>query len=422
MIDEHVADAGTLDFCDPALYDDPWETYRWLRRSSPLHRDETNGLWVVSRHEDVSYVSRHPETYCSSRGVRPQLDVPLSLICEDDPEHTRQRRMINRGFTPRRVRELAPHIRELSNQLIDEIASRGEIDFVEDFAIHVPLIVICELMGLDPATRMRMYPWSDAMMAGDGHTEADDPVLFAAAEAFAEYNAMCAELIAKRRVDPRDDLISVLTQRFDEGDLGKDEFTDLHGQPLGAPMGDDELNLFLAVLLIAGNETTRNAISGGMLALSRFPSERQRLIEHLDDDAFVDLAVEELIRWTSPVIGFTRTVTTPHSYRGEQLEAGDRVLMLYQSANRDEDVFDRADELILDREPNLHVAFGVGPHFCLGANLARLEVKTVFQELLRRLPDIAVPEGAERTRGASSLVIALQHMPATFTPPVSRSG
>ena len=405
-----------LDFCDPALYNDPWETYRWLRANAPLHRDESNGLWVISKHEDVFHISREPETYCSGQGVRPKGDAPLSLICEDDPEHTRQRRMINRGFTPRRVRDLAPHIRELSNQLIDEIADRGNIDFVEELAIHVPLIVICELMGLDPAARMNMYRWSDDMMAGDGRTEADDPVLVAAAEAFLAYSQVCAELITDRRANPRDDLISVLTQKFDDGDLGGEEFTSLSGDPVGDAMGDDELNLFLTVLLIAGNETTRNAISGGMLALSLFPEERQRLVEHIDDEHFVDLAVDELLRWTSPVISFTRTVTRTHTYRGVDLEQGDRVLLLYQSANRDENTFERPDELVLDRDPNPHLAFGIGPHFCLGANLARLEVKTVFQELFRRLPDIRVPAGSGRTRADSTLVIALQHLPAVFTP------
>jgi cytochrome P450 len=311
-----------------------------------------------------------------------------------------------------------PHIRELSNQLIDEIEKRGEIDFVEDFAIHVPLIVISELLGLDPATRMKMYKWSDAMMASEGASGPDDPILVESANAFVEYSTTCADLIAERRREPRDDLISILTQKFDEGELGQEEFTTFSGEPIGEdPLGDDELNLFLTVLVVAGNETTRNAITGGMMALSLFPGERQRLVEHLDDEHFVDLAVDELIRWSSPVIGFTRTVTQDHEYRGEQLHDGDRILMLYQSANRDEDVFERADEIILDREPNPHLAFGIGTHYCLGANLARLEVKTVFQELFRRLPDIRVPEGGHRTRTPNSLVISLAHLPAVFTPP-----
>ncbi len=411
-----VSARAPIDSCDPALYDDPWETYRWLRTNAPVYRDEKNGVWVISRYQDVFDISRDPELYCSSQGVRPKLDVPLSLISEDDPEHTRQRRMINRGFTPRRVRELMPHVRELSNQLIDEIEARGEVDFVEDVAIHVPLIVISELMGLDPDTRMKMYRWSDDMMAGDGR-DPDDPVLERAAVAFVEYSAMCAELIAERRARPTDDLISLLTQRFDTGDLGKEDGFTFEGEALeGEPMADDELNLFLTVLVIAGNETTRNAITGGMLGLSLFPDERQRLLDNLDDEAFVDLAVDELIRWTSPVISFTRTVTRPHELHGETLHEGDKVLLLYQSANRDETVFERADELVLDRNPNPHLAFGIGPHYCLGANLARLEVKVVFQELFRRLPDLRVPAGGRRTRSDSTLVIGLQHLPASFTP------
>ena len=155
---EAVSEQRVIDVCDPALYDDPWETYRWLRENAPLYRDETNDLWVVSKYRDVFDISRAPDLYCSGNGVRPKLDAPLSLIAVDDPEHTRQRRMINRGFTPRRVAELTPRIRALSNELIDEIAARGEIDFVEDMAIHVPLIVIAELMGLDPQTRLNDVP------------------------------------------------------------------------------------------------------------------------------------------------------------------------------------------------------------------------------------------------------------------------
>jgi len=259
------------------------------------------------------------------------------------------------------------------------------------------------------------------MMAGDGHSEADDPVLIRAAEAFIEYSTMCAELIAARRAAPRDDLISVLTQRFDDGDLGRGPRDGDGEVAADEPLADDELNLFLTVLVIAGNETTRNAITGAMVALSAFPDERQRLVERLDDEVFVDLAVDELIRWVTPVISFIRTVTRAHRFRGVDLAEGDRVLLLYQSANRDESVFERPDELVLDRDPNPHLAFGIGPHFCLGANLARLEVKTVLQELFRRLPDARVPAGSHRTRSESTLVIGLQHLPVVFTPEVPAS-
>ncbi|MEZ5323007.1 MAG: cytochrome P450 [Microthrixaceae bacterium] len=319
---------------------------------------------------------------------------------------------------------MMPHIREIANELLDAIAEKGHVDFVEQFAIHVPLIIICELMGLDPEQRLKMYRWSDDMMAGDGHVEADDPVLLAAAEAFGEFATMCLELIAERRADPKTDIISILTQAYDDGGLarehekiyqGVDEETAAMLREKNS-LNDDELLAFLAVLMVAGNETTRNAITGGLLALSRYPDQKKILLDNLDVDDFMDLAVDELIRYVTPVLGFVRTVTRDHTYRNTDLKEGDRILMLYASANRDDRVFDSPDELNFARDVNPHLAFGIGPHFCLGANLARAEVKLVFQELLRRLPDITVPEGFAVPRGQSSLVLALQHMDADFTP------
>jgi cytochrome P450 family 142 subfamily A polypeptide 1 len=418
-----TVDLDAVDFCDPHTFDDPWDTYRALRALDHLHYDRANDLYVTARHEDVFHISRDPETYCNRFGVRPRIAGDMSIITLDGEEHIRQRRLINQGFTPRRVRELIPHVRQLTNETIDAIAAKGQVDFVEDFAIHVPLIIICELLGLDPEQRLRMYHWSDAMMAGDGHVEADDPKLLAAAEAFGEYAGMCIELIAERRENPTDDLISILTQAFDAGELAK-EHKALQGvteeelarrTEAGQRLNDDELLAFLTVLLVAGNETTRNAISGGLLALSRFPDQKQLMLEHLWDDDFMATATDEIVRYVSPVLGFIRTVTRDHTYRNTTLREGDRILMLYGGANRDERVFDRPDELDLTRDPNPHLGFGIGPHFCLGANLARMEITTVFQELLSRLPDITVPDGVVPKRAESSLVLALEDIPATFT-------
>jgi cytochrome P450 family 142 subfamily A polypeptide 1 len=417
-------DLDTIDFCDPRTYDDPWAVYRAVRDLGHLHYDARNDLYVAGRHEDVFTISRDNELYCSRFGVRPKIAGDMSIITLDGDEHVRTRRLINAGFTPRRVRELMPHVRQMTNDVIDEIIELGHIDFVEQFAIHVPLIIICELMGLNPEQRMKMYRWSDDMMAGDGHVEADDPVLHAAAEAFGEFAGMCLELIAERRTDPQADLISVLTQAFDDGALTKEHnaYQGIDDDALArmkersGGLNDDELLGFLAVLLVAGNETTRNAISGGMLALSQFPEQKRLLLDNLDIDDFMDRAVDELIRYVSPVLNFIRTVTTDHEYGGVQLKEGDRVLLLYPSANRDDRVFDDPDELILTRDPNPHLAFGIGAHFCLGANLARMEVKLVFQELLTRMPDIRIDDDAPFSRGNSSLVLALQHLPATFTP------
>jgi len=411
----------TIDINDGRFYDDPWEGYAWLRANAPVYWDAKNELWVISRHEDVAYVSRTPARYCSKFGVRPKVAAPMSIISMDDPEHTQQRRLINKGFTPAQVRRLAPHVREITNSIIDEIQARGEVVFVADFAIHVPLIVIAELMGLDPVGREGLYEWSDKMMAGDGHTDPDDPVLHAAAEAFGDYVTYLLPIIEARRVEPREDLISILTGAYDAGvlEVGEDGGVVADGLVGGLAgldgdgLTSDELLMFLCVLVVAGNETTRNAITGGLKAFSDFPEQKQRL---LDDLSLMDSAVEEIVRFVSPVISFTRTVTEDHDFHGQELKEGDKVLLLYQSANRDETVFEAPDEFRLDRNPNPHLGFGIGPHFCLGANLARLEIKIVFEELFRRLRDIRVKPGAEVTRGDNALVLAIEHLPAVFTP------
>ncbi|MFV0318676.1 MAG: cytochrome P450, partial [Microthrixaceae bacterium] len=423
-IDE--AGFASADFTDPHTFDDPWALYEWLRNLEHLHFDEVNKLYIAPRHEDVFHVSRETEFYVSGEGVRPAVAGDMSIITLDGPEHVAQRRLINQGFTPRQVRQMVPHMRELANQIIDEIAERGEIDFVEDFAMHVPLIIICELMGLDPEKRKAMYRWSDDMMAGDGHVDAGNPYLERAAEAFGEYVTMCIELIAQRRAEAAagkegEDLISVLTRAFDAGELAKDhvaasgvdEETYARLQAEHDQLDDNDLLAFLAVLLVAGNETTRNAISGGLIALSENPAQRQALIDNIGNDEFMATAVDELIRYVTPVLGFVRTVTQDHTYRNTELKAGDRVLMLYASANRDDRAIERPDELDLSRASD-HMAFGIGPHFCLGANIARAEVRTVFEELFTRLPDISVPEGTAIARGGSTLVLSIEEVPANF--------
>jgi cholest-4-en-3-one 26-monooxygenase len=413
-----------IDILDPRLYDDPWEAYRWLRHNAPIWWDERNQLYVLSRHADVSHISRHQELYSAAQGVRPRVLAPMSIISMDDPEHTRQRRLVSKGLTPRTVRQLSDHIRDLCNQIIDEISARGTCDFVDDFAIHVPLIVIAELMGLDPDQRRQLYRWSDAMMAGDGHTDSDDPVLVRAAEAGGEFATMCVELVEQRRADgSTDDIIGILTQAYDEGALARPDGDKASPADVGGIEGieavaddrmtSDELIMFLILLVVAGNETTRNALAGGLVAFTRFPEQRRKLLERPE---LIDLAVEEIVRYVSPVISFMRTVTTDHTYRGVDFVSGDRVFLLYQSANRDEDVFDAPDEFRVDRDPNPHLAFGIGTHYCLGANLARAEIKVVFEELFRRLRDIRAVDPDTLERGDSTLVLALIRLPAVFTP------
>ncbi len=410
------------DALDPTLYvrGVAHDVFRWMRENDPVHRDERNGLWVVSKYEDVSYVERQPELFCSGKGVRPKgggADA-LSIVSMDDPEHARQRRLISRGFTGARITQLVDHIRELARGLIDDVAERGECDFVDDIAKQLPLIVIAEMLGLGIDDRERLAHWSDTMMAGEG-AEADDPRQAAAGEAWAEYITYLVGLLEERRAQPRDDLISVLLSSADAGAISFDEEA-IHNRVREGGLGDgtlglgaDDLLAFLVLLLVAGNETTRNALSGGMLALSNFPEERAKLVGDL---GLVNSATEEVLRYVSPVISFSRTVTRDTELRGRALAAGDVLLNVYPSANRDADVFDDPDAFHVDRAPNLHLAFGTGPHFCLGANLARTEIRILLEELFTRLPDIHVPEGAGAERGANALVTTIRHLPVEFTP------
>ena len=410
------------DALDPTLYvrGVAHDLFRWMRENDPVHRDERNGIWVVSKYEDVSYVERQPELFSSAKGVRPKgggADA-LSIVSMDDPEHARQRRLVSRGFTGARITQLTDHIREVARGLVDGVAGRGECDFVDDIAKPLPLIVIAGMLGLAVDDRARLAHWSDTMMAGEG-AEADDPRQAAAGEAWAEYITYLVGLLEDRRAHPRDDLISVLLSSADAGEISFDEHA-LHSRVQAGGLADaslglgaDDLLAFLVLLLVAGNETTRNALSGGMLALSNFPAQRTKLV---DDLGLVNSATEEILRYVSPVISFSRTVTRDTELRGRALAAGDVLLNVYPSANRDADVFDDPDTFHVDRSPNLHLAFGTGPHFCLGANLARTEIRILLEELLTRLPDIHVPDGVDAERGANSLVTTIQHLPVEFTP------
>lgn len=411
--DTHATPPFPIDSADPRFYDDPWEAYRWLRANAPIWWDAKNELYLVAKHEDVSYFSRNQELYSAAQGVRPKVASPMSLISMDDPEHARLRRLVAKGFTPVMVRKLTEHMREIAIELIEEVSGRGEIEFVKDFAIHVPLIVIAELLGLDPATRMQLSEWSDGMFAGDGNIEPDSPELMRAVEAAGGLATALNEVIEKRRQDgTTDDIIGILTQAQDDGTLA----TDVAGMAEDgwrSELSSDELLMFLFILLGAGNETTRNAISGGLRAFTQFPGERERLIANPE---MIDTAAEEIVRFVTPVLTFMRTVTKDHNYKGIEFKAGDKVFFLYGSANRDEDVFEDPDTFMIDRSPNPHLGFGIGTHHCLGINLARNEIKVVFEELFARLSDIRVADPSTLDRADSTLVLAIERLPAVFTP------
>lgn len=392
-----------FDILDPHLYaGDPFPAYHWLRHNAPLYHDEKNQLWIVSKYEDVAYVSKNPRLFCSGQGVTPDSDTQISIVTMDDPRHSQLRGIVSRGFTPRMVSQLEPRIREVTIEAIDAVAEQGACDFVADIAVPIPLLVIAEMIGIRREDREAFWHWSDTMILAAGQ-QGNFDILAKAATAYIEYSTYLQGVFEERRRSPRNDLVSILIAAQDEGLLIADE----------GNVSADELLQFMTILLVAGNETTRNAMSGGMLALAENPEERARLQAHPE---LLPLAVEEIIRWVTPVVGFRRTVTRDTTLRGQPLAEGEKVLMLYQSANRDEDAFAEPNRFRVDRHPNEHLAFGIGTHFCLGANLARLELRIAFEELLRRLPDIDLARGAHGVYTPSVLVRSMASLPVAFTP------
>lgn len=406
-----VRPAIPYDVCDRLFYRDPWSAYQWLRENRPVGWDERNQLWVVATHREVSHVSRHPETFCSGQGVRPYQSFDLSLLALDGDKHFRQRQIVSRGFTPRIVSQLEDRIRRLTAALLDSFAGRDEVDFVDDLAAELPLQVIAELMGFPLGERHQLRKWSDDMMGGEGHTDESDPYLVAATTAAMEYVGYVSAIIEeRRRINDPDatDLISVLVRAEDAGLFEK----------VGETLDDSELLFFLVLLIVAGNETTRNAMSGGMVAFDHNPDEWQRFETAVRDNetTVIASATEEILRYVTPVLSFARTATTAADLGGQAIAAGEKVLLMYQSANRDPAVFADPDSFRIDRSPNPHLAFGIGPHFCLGANLARLEIRVVFEELAKRYPNVHVRPGTEASYPcANTLVHAIDHLPVRLT-------
>lgn len=382
-----------MNFLDVDFYcADPYDAYAWLRRHAPVWWDEANRFWVVTKHADVAYVSTHPELFCSGEGYRPNVPGDPSLISLDPPRHTRIRRLINKGFTPRTVATLEPRVRAIVTRTLDAIGARGACDVVEDVAMPLPMLVIAELLGYPQEDWRRLQHWSDDMNIGDASHPLDR--VLAAYEAFCAYHRPIA---AAKAVAPGDDLISKL----------------IHGEVDGQRLDEDDVLRTALLLLVGGNETTRNTVAGAVLALSRHPDQSQRL---RDDPGLLPPAIEEFLRWVTPIMNFRRTAVHDVELRGTRIRAGEQVVMLHASANRDEEVFPDGDRFDIGRDPNPHLAFGIGTHFCLGANLARLEIRVMFEELLRRLPDLHVPDDAAVTRYPSTFIRGWSSMPAVFTP------
>jgi cholest-4-en-3-one 26-monooxygenase len=382
----------------------PHDWFKRLRAEAPVYRhpapDGAGYVWVISRYADVVRLSKDPGLYSSAMGTNiwehAEEDLPAiqsMLVNMDPPQHVKYRRLVSPGFTPRIVSRLEPHIRELARQIVDRIAGKGECDFVREVAAELPLQVIAELMGVPADERQRIFDWSNRLIGFDDpefqQSRADGKA--AAAELWLYAHKMAVE----RRGTQREDLVSVL----------------VNGSVDGESLSDLELNNFVLLLAVAGNETTRNLISGGMLTLIQHPEQRERL---LADRSLLEPAVEEMLRWVTPVNHFRRTVTRDHELHGQLLRKGDRVTLWYPSANRDEAVFQDPDRFDVARQPNDHLAFGMGEHFCMGANLARLEITIMFEELLNRLPDVRLAGTPIRLR--SNFINGIKQMPVRYTP------
>jgi cytochrome P450 family 142 subfamily A polypeptide 1 len=390
------------------------ERMRWLRHNDPVRWSEPDGLWLISKFEDVAFISKNQGLFTSEKGVRPGNDAKLGLIDEGEPRHAQLRALINKGFTPRMVTKLEHTFRYLTKKAIDAVAPVGECDFVKSISVPLPLWLIAAMIGIPEEDYERFHEWSDRMVAADGNFDKPD-VTARAVAAYMEYAAYVTRIIEDRRREPKDDLVSILTGAKDQGLLQShiDESRDQLRQVEGADveLANDELIMLLVVLLVAGNETTRNGISGGMQLLIENPGERDKLIA---DPGLIRGAVEEMVRLVSPVHCFSRTVTRDTELRGRALKEGQRVLLLYPSANRDEDVFPDADAFRVERNPH-HLGFGIGSHYCMGANLARMEMRVVFEEILRRLPDMEYAGDGPVIR-PSALVRTCEEMQVRYTP------
>ena len=386
----------------------PGVPHAWLahlRRHDPVHwQDEAGGpgFWAVTKYHDCVTVNRDYERFSSAaRGTMP-FEMPdediaqqgLMMLNMDPPLHTRYRRLVNKGFTPRIVRDLEQSIHDATDAIIDQVIEKGEADFVTDISAELPLQVIAELLGVPADDRHRMFEWSNRMVGNE------DPEYQLEAEmalhAAMELYAYAAELFARKRIDPHADLMSVLTTVEVEGEQ----------------LSEMELELFFLLLTVAGNETTRNLMSGAMHAFFQHPEQWERL---LADRTLLPTAVDEMLRFVSPVMNFRRTAMGDATLSGTEIKEGDKVVFFHASANRDEDVFEDPDTFDLGRSPNPHIAFGGGgPHFCLGTNLARMEIRVMYEHLLDRMPDIRQDGDVKRLQ--SQFINGVKHLPVAFTP------
>jgi len=375
---------------------DPFPAFAWMREHAPAYFDETSGVWGITRYADIKEISKDPDTFSNAGGIRPDNDALPMMIDTDAPEHVRRRRLVSEGFTPGRIRESEEGIRSICDAIIDRVCEVGSADFVREIAAPLPMIVIGNMLGVAPEDRDDLLRWSDDMLKSLGSPDpgAIDRAALAAME-YAEYITAVTE--QRRRDQQSDDLIGTLVHAEIEGDR----------------LDQESLIYESLLILIGGDETTRHVISGGMYELLRHPEQLRSLA---GDRSLMPSAVEEMLRWVTPIKNMARQMTRDVELHGQTLRQGEKLLLLYPSANRDERVFDRPEEFDISRTPNDHMAFGFGSHFCLGNRLARMELSVMFDRLLARLPDVALADGVEPPKRAANFVSGYETMPVVFTP------
>jgi cholest-4-en-3-one 26-monooxygenase len=401
-----------VDLSDPDSFNQgfPHEYFAFLRREHPIAwHPETEksreirgaGFYAVTRYADVVRVSKDPELYSSWLGATNIPDLPpealvanrMIMLNMDPPQHVKYRKLVRSGFTPRKIQELYNDVRALASHIVDQVGPKGECDFVTDVSCELPLQVIAELMGVPQKDRHKVFDWSNKLIGFDDpeFTTTEEEGHRAATEMYLYAN----ELALERKRCPVDDLVTKL----------------LTGEVDGTRLTEMEFDSFFLLLAVAGNETTRNLITQGMRALFEHPDQFELLRQ---DPSLVPSAVEEMLRWNPPVMYFRRTVTEDTELGGVELRRGDKVCLYYPSANRDESAFANPNRFDVRRKPNPHLAFGIGEHFCLGSHLARMEIQIMFDQIVRRLPDIELAGPIRFLR--SNFIDGIKSMPVRFTP------
>jgi len=404
------SDVDVLDLIDAARYARrgyPHETWRRLRAESPVARFHPEGyepFWAITKHADILEIAKQPTRFSSARGLtllRTGVVMPPSdmVVMLDPPQHGPMRRVANAGFTPRAVRERREDIDRIALDILDGATppdGNNSLDFVESIAAPFPLAVIAWILGVPRDDWQMLFRWTNEVIGKEdpeyrrpGETPAQT-----FKRARGEVRTYFHRLIEERRNEPGDDLVSDL----------------LSGEVNGAPLTETQVVSYCELLVEAGNETTRNAISGGVLAFAEHPAEWDKL---RDRPALLPDAVEEILRWVSPISHFTRTATEDSEIRGTTISAGEQVALYFASANRDEEVFDDPFTFRVDRRPNPHLAFGFGEHFCMGAHVARVELETIFRHLLARLESFEVVGTVERL--SSTVNGSIKHLPMTYS-------